>query len=67
MNIEAGDGPSRERLLDALNECVNAWESLPGGEIYPAWKIERWLSGRMKTSINRARKVLGRKPPEYDR
>jgi hypothetical protein len=47
----------------SLNDLIDAWESLPGGQNYSAGAIEKWLRYKMSPAINRSRKVLGRKKP----
>lgn len=48
---------------DALNNLIDAWESLPGGRRYGPREIGDWLKENMSPAINEARKVLGRKIP----
>lgn len=46
----------------ALNDIVDAWESLKSGD-YQIREVEAWLKRDMAPTIQRARKVLGRKRP----
>lgn len=47
-----------ERMREALDSIVKAWESLPGGQRYRARDVERWLIGQMKQAIDEARAAL---------
>ena len=51
-------------VWSALDNLVNAWEYLPGGQRHSTAKVERWLANSMSPAINKARKALGRKIPE---
>ena len=46
-----------------LNDIIDAWESLEGGQNYTPDLIEHWLREDMSPAINKARKALGRKMP----
>lgn len=50
-------------VWSALDNLVNAWEYLPGGQNHSPRDVERWLSNSMSPAINRARRILGRKAP----
>lgn len=50
-------------VWSALDNLVNAWEYLPGGQNHSPHAVERWLSNSMSPAINRARRALGRKAP----
>ena len=52
--------PNYQTIERALNDLIDAWESLPGPQEYSIDEVQRWLDNRMKESINRARIVLGR-------
>ena len=47
---------------DIINNIIDAWESLRGGECTPRI-VERWLCRKMAPAINKARKAVGRKKP----
>ncbi len=42
----------------ALQNIVDAWESLPGGKRYNLRRVELWLLVDMKPAIDAARKAL---------
>ena len=44
----------------ALNDLVDAWESLKGEQNYTPTEIEWWLINDMKPAIDNARKLLKR-------
>jgi macrodomain Ter protein organizer (MatP/YcbG family) len=54
----------KHEIWDALDNLVEAWEKLPGGQHHSPREVERWLSKHMSPAINNARKVLGRKMPD---
>lgn len=54
----------KEGTEDALNNLIDAWESLPGGRHYSKKDIQKWLMNQMKPAVDKARKSLGRDIPE---
>ena len=51
---------------EIIHMLIDAWEALPGNRHYHGRDIERWLSKDMTPAINKARKAIGRKMPEYE-
>ncbi len=50
----------KDTTQDALENLVDAWESLPGGRNYSPREVEAWMSKKLKPAFDRARRVLGR-------
>lgn len=48
----------------ALNDLIDAWESLEGGGSHRPATVESWLRERMSPAVNAARKIIGRKRPD---
>jgi hypothetical protein len=47
-----------------VNDLIDAWEALPGGQNYSPACIAAWLKDDMSPAINRARRAIGRKRPD---
>jgi hypothetical protein len=62
-DVKKHDTEKYHAVWDALDGLVEAWEKLPGGQNHSHRDVEKWLSRHMSPAINRARTVLGRKPP----
>lgn len=48
---------------DALENLINAWESLPGGKYYSPADIQTWIVKQIKPNIDTIRTMLSRKIP----
>jgi hypothetical protein len=50
----------------ALHKVIDAWEALPGGQLYGPREIEHWMKESLHPAIENARRVLGRRKPGTD-
>lgn len=62
-DVKKHEADKYHAVWSALDNVVNAWESLEGGRNHTPRDVERWLSDHMSPAINKARKALKRKPP----
>ena len=56
--------PKKEELVNELNNMIDAWESLKGGQHHSVEKTQQWLLQYMAPAVRRARRLLGREAPK---